>query len=204
VILPDRAVAPSPADAPPLQTWQRLDWRFLLPCTEAEEIACAGNVDDDLAAGLPLIAPTVHRVTTAEAWAPLAGTCDLVVLASPPAADVGSAVAALRPGGWVYAEIRRGRPGSRGPWTVRGWARALRRAGLEEVTAHWHVPDIATSSRIVSLDARVVVRDVLLRTQGRRFGRALSLTARAALRLGLIPLVVPEGSVVGRRPAEVR
>jgi hypothetical protein len=69
------------------------------------------------------------------------------------------------------------------------------------VAAYWHVPDIATSSRIVSLDAPATVRDVLLRHRKVRFGRALSLLARLALRVGLLPLALPEGSLVGRRPA---
>ncbi len=196
------AAAPSPAGGTPLRAWHRLDWRFLLPSCEPQVIACAGALDEDLVSGLPLIAPTVHTVTSPAGWAALAGACDLVVLASPAPADLGPAVAALRPGGWLYAEVHRGRPSSRGPWTVRGWQRAVRRAGLDEVAAHWHVPTIATSSRIIALDARVVLRDVLLRTRRRRFGTALSLAARAALRLGLVPLLVPEGSVVARRAEE--
>ncbi|WP_369131774.1 hypothetical protein [Modestobacter sp. I12A-02662] len=198
------AETPSPTGETPLRAWHRLDWRFLLPECEPQVIACAGALDDDLVSGLPLIAPTVHTVTSPAGWAALAGTCDLVVLASPAPADLRPAAAALRPGGWLYAEVRRGRPSTRAPWTVRGWQRALRRAGLAEVAAHWHVPTIATSSRVIALDARVVLRDVLLRTRRRRFGTALSLAARAALRLGLVPVLVPEGSVVGRRAEEPR
>ena len=181
-----------------------MDWQFLLPETEHGRVACAGDVDDALARGLALLGGTVHHVRSATDWHALAGSCSLVVLARPRPEDIDAALSALRPGGWLYAEIRRGRPFSRGPRTLSGWLRALRRAGLHEVAAHWHIPDVATSSRIVPFDAPVVVRDALLRLRSRRFGTAISAAAHLAQRLGTLPLLAPEGSVVGRRPGGPR
>ena len=185
----------------PLQTWHRMDWRFLLPRLDPSAVACGGAVDEDLRSGLALLGCPVHQVTSPGDWQDLSGRCDVVVLVRPDRNSFRSAVAAVRPEGWICAEIRRTRPWSRGPRTLRGWRRQFERAGLDEIAWYWHVPDIATSSRIVSLDSPATVRDVLLRHRRIRFGRVLSLLARLALMLGLLPLALPEGSVVGRRPA---
>jgi hypothetical protein len=158
-------------------------------------------VDEDLMSGLALLGCPVHRVASAAAWADVSGQCEVVLLVRPSREEFQAAVAAVRPDGWVCVEVRRARPWGRGPRTLHGWRREFERAGLADVAAYWHVPDIATSSRIVSLDAPATVRDVLLRHRKVRFGRALSLLARLALRLGLLPLALPEGSLVGRRPA---
>jgi hypothetical protein len=188
----------------PLQVWQRMDWQFLLPPTEYGTVACAGAVDHELARGLALLGGAVHHVRSATDWRSLAGSCSLVVLARPQPEDIDAALSALRPGGWLYAEITRGSPFSRGPRTLSGWLRALRRTGLQEVAAHWHIPDIATSSRIVPFDAPVVIRDALLRLRSRRFGTAISAAARLAQRLGTLPLLAREGSVVGCLPGGSR
>ena len=185
----------------PLQSWHRMDWRFLLPQLDPSAVACGGAVDDDLRSGLSQLGCPVHQVASPGDWQDVSGRCDVVVLVRPDRDDFLAAVAAVRPEGWICAEVRRTRPWRRGPRTLRGWRRHFARAGMEEIGWYWHVPDIATSSRIVSLDSRATVRDVLLRHRGLRFGRALSVLARLALALGLLPLALPEGSVVGRRPA---
>lgn len=205
---PEPAAAPTATAELPLQAWQGMDWRFLLPRLDPSAVACGGAVDADLLHGLSLLGCPVHPVTSPEDWCRISGRCDLVVLVRPRPDQFRAAVGAVRPGGWICAQVRRTRPWGRGPRTLRGWRREFGRAGLEEIGWYWHVPDIATSSRIVSLDARATVRDVLLRHHGVRFGRTLSSLARLALRLGLLPLALPEGSLVGRRPgsgpAEVR
>ena len=185
----------------PLQSWHRMDWRFLLPRLDPSAVACGGAVDEDLLSGLALLGCPVHQVASPGDWQDVSGRCDVVVLVRPNRKDFRAAVAAVRSEGWICAEVRRTRPWSRGPRSLRGWRRQFERAGMDEIAWYWHVPDISTSSRIVSLDSRATVRDVLLRHRGIRFGRALSLLARLALVLGLLPLAVPEGSVVGRRPA---
>ncbi len=184
----------------PLQAWHRMDWRFLLPSLTPSAVACGGAVDEDLLSGLSLLGRPVHQVVSPEDWRDVSGRCDVVVLVRPDRDQFRAAVAAVRPDGWICAEVRRARPWSRGPRTLRGWRRQFQRAGLHDVAWYWHVPDVATSSRIVSLDSRATVRDVLLRHGGVRFGRVLSVLARLALRLDLLPLALPEGSLVGRRP----
>jgi hypothetical protein len=52
------------------------------------------------------------------------------------------------------------------------------------------------------LDSRTVLRDALLRHDAVRFGAVLSVAGRLAVRAGVFPFAVAEGSVVGRRPVE--
>jgi hypothetical protein len=194
---------PVPAQLP-LHLWRRIDWRFLLPTTTLRTVVCAGRPDDELRAALDLLGGRVVAVGGPAGWAAAAAAApDLVVLSSPDAADLARAVAAAPPGCWVYAEVRRSPLATDRPRTLLGWRRAFLDAGLVDVATHWHAPDFSITSRMVPLDAPVVVRDALSRHDGIRFGRALSLAGRLALRLGVFPAAVAEGSVLGRRPAGV-
>ena len=181
-----------------LHRWRRLDWRFLVPSVEWTRIACAGAVDDELRAALPLVAPQVHEPTTAADWSALSGTCDVVVLVAPTPAQVQLAVTALRPGGWVYAEVRRTLRLS-GPRSLLGWRRAFVHAGLDRVEAHWHAPGLTDTQRVVSVDATTAVRHAL-GGQGGLSRRVRAVVTEVLLRCRLFPVAVPEGSVVGRRP----
>ncbi|MGY1636651.1 hypothetical protein ACI78V_08345 [Geodermatophilus sp. SYSU D00742] len=188
----------SPPPALLLHRWRRLDWRFLLPVPDVGRLAVGGRVDDGLRDALPLLAGEVHEVTSVAGWSALPGNCDVVVLVRPTVPELGRAAAALRPGGWLYAEVRRDLRG-RGPRSLAGWHRALERLGLDDVAAHWHAPDLATTSRIVSLQDRTAVRHALDDHDRGRLGDLRSGLATVLLGAGLLPLLVPEGSVVGRR-----
>jgi hypothetical protein len=190
------------AAAQRLELWQRLDWRFLLPELDGGPIACAGRPDEQLTAALTLLGSRIHHVTEPREWESLEGTLSLVVLVDPTPADLRHAAAACRPGGWVYAEIRRSARPGRGPRTLRGWQRAFAAAQLDSVTVHWHALRIATSSRIVPVAAVGAVRHALGQHQGVRSRRVLEVIGRLALRTGLFTVVIPEGSVIGRRPPE--
>lgn len=192
--------APSAASAAlDLHLWRRLDWRLLLPGLRTTRIAVAGAVDDELLAALRLLADDVQLPRTPAEWHALSGTCDAVVLVCPAPTDVGMASGAVRPGGWLYAEVR-GRAGRTAPWTVAGWRTVFGDAGLQDVTGYWHVPGPGGPSTIVALDAVPAVRHVLGRERSGRLGTARARLAGGPLAARLLPRLVREGSVVGRRP----
>jgi hypothetical protein len=181
---------------PVLHRWRRLDWRYLVPTTSWSQVAVGGAVDEALREALPLLGVVV--VELGAATPPAAGSCDVVVLHHPTHAEVSAAVTAVRPGGWVYAEVCRS-SGPRRHGSLPGWSRVFQRAGLEEVQLHWHAPDIRSAEEIIPLDARAAARHALLRRRGPR-PRARHTAARLALAAGLLPRVVPSGSILGRRP----
>ena len=198
--LADHATVADP-DAPSLllHAWRRLDWRFLLPTDAYARVACGGAVDQALREALPLLAGEVHEPATPSDWRALAGTCDVVVLVEPTAAQFRAAVGALRPGGWLYAEVRRTARTS-GPRSLVGWRRAAVRAGLVEVCAHWHAPSLTAPLRIVSLDAPAALRHALRRPSGGIGSLLRAALVRTLVATGLFPLAVPTGSVIGQRP----
>jgi hypothetical protein len=195
---PALPAGPGPTSSLPLHRWWRLDWRFLIPSSEWEVIGYAGRVDEELRQALPLLASRVEDVAPESGRVGPTGTCDVVVLVQPTHTELRSALRALRPGGWLYVEVRR-TVALRGPRSLMGWRRACVRSGLEDVAAHWHSPDLAGTARMVAVDAGTAIRAMTggaRTTRSRLRGAALE----ALLRLRLLPAVVPGGSVVGRRP----
>jgi hypothetical protein len=176
-----------------------LDWRFLLPTDAYARVACAGAVDQALREALPLLAGEVHEPAEPSDWRALAGRCDVVVLVEPTPAQFRAAVGALRPGGWLYTEVRR-TPRASGPRSLVGWRRAAVRAGLVEVCAHWHAPDLTEPQRIISLDAPMALRHALRRPSGGVRSLLRAGLVRTLVATGLFPLAVPAGSVTGQRP----
>lgn len=182
-----------------LHRWRRLDWRLLMPELGITRVACGGAVDAELRAALPLLTADLREPRTPADWLALAGSCDAVVLVHPIRAELRMAVEALRPGGWLYAEVRR-RPPVRGPATIAGWRAALRRAGLREVSAYWHLPGPNGPSEFVDLAAATALRHVVGRRGETRRRNIRARVAGALVTLGLLSFAIDEGSVTGRRP----
>ncbi len=188
----------------PLQLWRRLDWRFLLPTPELGTVALAGHPDDFLTQALRLLDPDMLRLCAAGDVEPTANAvCDVVVLARPTYQDLQAALSAVRPGGWICAEVRRRQVLTLGGLdTLNRCSRAFRQAGLVDVEAYWHAPSIDACARILPVDRRHVVRETLGRYRGQPFGLAKSIVGRLALACGVFGMLVPEGTVLGQRPLE--
>lgn len=134
---------------PPPVLWRQTDWRFLLPNPEGtswEHLVLLG--------GSPALARLIaesgiaRRVTTE---IPGERCADAVVLLGPGAGSLERAVACLRPGGALYAEMR----GWRFPWTRRspsGVARSLRSLGLEQVRTYEVRPSLARREAYLPLE----------------------------------------------------
>lgn len=189
-------------DTDPLRPWRRLDWRFLLPSPDVGRVAVVGAGDEDLLAGLRLLGVEVVQVDRSGTPQTATTGCDVAVLVGVDAAGVEVARRATAPGGWVYAEAYR-RPGTRpGSLSLMASVRVFQRLGLEDVSANWHAPSLAVTTRVLPLSGRAVLRDALTRYHDVRFGLVMSWAGRLALTLRVLPYLVPEGSVLGRVPAD--
>jgi hypothetical protein len=189
-----------------LQASRRVDWRFLLPRPQLGATVYIGRRDAALIAALRAHADLT--VVGEETLRFPTSSFDLAVLKDAPLGSVRAGRDLVRPGGWVYAEVRsvlrRPGPVAVGARPVAWWCRAFADAGLTEVAAHWHVPNHHAAAFLVPLDDRGAVRLVLRRHQGSAAGRAKAAGGRALAAAGLIGLAVRDASVLGRRPSPDR
>lgn len=165
---------------------RRADWRFLLPEPALGRVAYLGPHEPELIAALLALGADVDRLEAPGA----AADHDVVVLTAGSRRAVAAARAQLRPDGWLYAEV----PGR----AALAWARALRGAGFDEVTAHWLWPDARTCREIVPLDRAALLHALSRRDPGARL-RARAAAARLLVRLGLFRLAMRRVAVIGRR-----
>ena len=165
--------AESPREAARNRLLRRVDWRFLLPDPFPARTMCfaSGPLAEAVAAvSGELVTPGAE---------PLPTPCDLAVAVDPSRETLHQASAALRAGGWLYAEWRV-RPGST-PGAVR---RRLLAAGFEQVTCYAPRPDPAHHPPCVwvPLDSSPAVRHFIRRnTPPHRIWRGVGRGLRDAL-----------------------
>jgi aminoglycoside phosphotransferase len=194
---------PSSSAAGRMLSVRRADWRFLLARPRLGRVVCLGEHDPELVAALREVGDDVRVGVPGDGDGNGIALFDVVVLVMPTREELARAPALLRPRGWVYVEIGGLRGGRRRRGTLRGVAasvRALRRLGFEHVAAHWHFPNFDSCLEIVPLGDRRAV-SLSLRRRQRRLGTRLQvLAARLALRLRLLPYLVPSASVIASLP----
>jgi hypothetical protein len=165
---------------------RRADWRFLLPEPALGRVAYLAPQEADLVAALELVA---GRLDVLEPAAPAGADHELVVVTAGRAARSAlEARALLCPRGRLYAEV----PGRR----VRSWTRELRKAGFDDVDAHWLWPDARGCREIVPFEPEAIRAMLDRRDPGARLrlrARATSLLVRA----GLFRFAVRRAAVIG-------
>lgn len=192
-------VAAEGAGSLSLHLWRLLDWRFLVPVLQPGHVGYGGAVSPELMAALHLLDPDAAPVPSGHSANPDPGF-DLVLLREPGLPLFRDAAAAVLPGGWICAQVKRSFVRGSGPRTLAGWKRAFERQGLVDVAVYWSATSLDSPGRMVPTASATAVRDTLALHKGVRFGRAKAALARGALALRLFDVAVPEGSVAGRRP----
>src|SRR5690242_6754346 len=112
---------------------REVDWRFLLP-KPAPRVA-AFTEAGRLRQAIDLVATDVVEAGNGHG-------CDLAVLEDPDMSELAAAHAALRPGGWCYAEWRRPIVGLTSHARTR-----LQAAGFRDVACYWPVRVTAAAPR---------------------------------------------------------
>jgi hypothetical protein len=134
--------------APVTGSARRLDWRFLLPVADDDAFDSLRLLSDDPALADQITGAGLARTVLIGTQG--AARVDAVVSLSGSPAELARALATLRPGGVVYAEIDRARRDWRG-WSPARLRRRLARSGL--VTAgYWRRRRGAYDSLFLPLD----------------------------------------------------
>lgn len=188
-----------------LELWRRVDWRFLLPDPNLENVGYFGS-SVQLLEALRTFSDSVI-VFSDEQLGPVYPRFDLVVLSSPLYRTAELAARMVKPGGSIYMELGRlAESTQRGafPRNLSGamrYARLLWKAGFSEVHCYWHRPGFEDCRQIIPLFDRLAMEFALSR--GGNFIRQAKLIAsRGLLRAGLLHYVIPCYSVVGYRRSE--
>ena len=199
-----------------LHLWRLLDWRFLLPVVQPGSVGYGGAVSPELRAALRLLDPAAARIQPGSRPGSQPGdqsvrrsvrtgtpakVFEVVLLREPEPQLFEEAAAAVQPGGWMCAQVKRSLLRRSGPRTLAGWKRTFRKYGFEDVSVHWNATSLDSPGRLVPAASATAVKDTLSLHKGIRFGLAKAVLARFALALRLFDAAVPEGTVTGRRPA---
>jgi hypothetical protein len=183
---------------------RRIDWRFLLPDPDLGRVACIGVTDPKLLESLRLFSAELVTSESGRGGSSEAAY-DLLVLQNPREDSLDAASGLLRPGGWLYLEVKKSlKPvETHASRSARGYARALRKRGFVDVGTYVHWPDFPSCRAIVPLDDAAAVRHGVSRA---RTGQARLLTRLAPVLAGShqLALFVPCASVLGRLPSQDR
>ncbi|WP_160663657.1 hypothetical protein [Pseudarthrobacter sp. ATCC 49987] len=193
------AVPAGEAAALSLHLWRLLDWRFLVPVLQPRSVGYGGSVGPDLMAALHLLDPDAARIPSRRNGT-TDGSFEVVLLREPDLQLFEQAAAAVQPGGWMCAQVKRSFLRRTGPRTLAGWKRTFKRRGFDDISVHWHATTLDSPGRLVPTASATAVLDTLSLHKGVRFGLAKAVMARFALVLRLFDVAVPEGTVTGRRP----
>ena len=188
-----------------LQLCRRLDWRFLLQDATLRRVVYYG-ASSDLLEALRAFAVEVKSFLPREqgiASPEEEETADVAVLVHPTVAQVAAAHRWLRPGGEIYLECR----GPMAALTIfqkwrglRGVREHLRLAGFSEVEAYWPWPWCRGAREFLPLTDPAAAASYFRRCRPGRLGRLKSAFGTRILRLGLLPYLALDVSVIARRP----
>ena len=190
---------PEDASALTLHLWRLLDWRFLVPVLQPRSVGYGGAIGREMMSALHLLDPDATRIRSGRNGTP-SGLFQVVLLREPDLQLFAEAAAAVQPGGWMCAQVKRSFLRRSGPRTLAGWKRTFERQGFDDVSVYWHATTLDSPARIVPVASATAVLDTLSLHRGVRFGLAKAVLARLALVLRLFDVAVPEGTVTGRRP----
>ena len=186
-----------PAPAPPargeadeqlLHAVRRADWRFLLPEPHLGRVVYPGPHEPELVRALELVSAQLELTGPRGLQA---SDADVVVVSGGGARVAARLSTGVRPGGWLYAEVR----GAAGPRLAAG----LRDQGFEEVEVVWLWPDATRVKEMVVLGDGAAVRHALGRRDAGARLRPRAWAARILLATGRLHLLVPSVAVIGRR-----
>lgn len=200
-----------------VQISRRIDWRFLLPDGSLGRVGCFAPADKELLTALR------HFCSSLTLFSPNYPACagveqhelfDLLVISGTAMKTLEALKTALKPGGYLYWEVRRSSPRNR---RARGskqsfsrftpahrYAEYLRGLGFNDIAIHWHRPGFVDCKEFIPLTASrqgeaAALRYAFSRDQSSLAGRLQLLAGKILMNSGLLSRLVPCFSVTARK-----
>lgn len=182
-----------------LQQSRRLDWRFLLPSPVLGDLGYFGVEGQPLHAALVAFSRSVTPLysDTATGIADLDG---VVIKAQASPSQVSALARRVRPGGFLYIELRR-RPldVALNRQSAGRYRMAITRLGFGDIELHWHWPSFDAGTRLVPLSRPEPLAFDLGKGKRDTRGRLLGAAARLAISGSLLARTAPCLSLIALR-----
>lgn len=207
-----------------VQLSRRIDWRFLLPQPELREVAFIGSFEDELIEALQHFSGSLKIFSSAAGGGSSKENgklFDVAVVNSASPRAVRWAYGMLKPGAYLYWEIKRGKSsesqseknfqsqnGSIGKVVrdsfprfahIRSYKQYLQEAGFREIEVNWHRPGFKSCKEIIPLEDSRALQYVFSRQQSSFRGQLKLWSGQFLHKSGLLPYIVPSFSLVAQR-----
>lgn len=205
-----------------MQISRRIDWRFLLPQPQLRNVAFIGSVEEELIEALKYFSESLKIFSTAAAKGESAENrerFDVAVVNSANPQAVQWAHEILKPGAYLYWEIKRGKSspfeknvplqnGSMGTAIrnsfprfahVRNYKRYLQEVGFGDIDVNWHRPNFRNCKEIIPLEDSQALQYVFSRQQSSFRGQLKLWGGQFLNKSGLLPFIVPSFSLVAQK-----
>lgn len=207
-----------------VQISRRIDWRFLMPQPELREVVLIGSAEEEMIEALrhfsdslkifSPVAPGGSSVESRERF-------DVAVVNSADPLTVQWAYEMLKPGAYLYWEVRRGKSpesprgknvqpqnGSMGAAVrdsfprfahIHSYKKYLQESGFREIEINWHYPGFKNCKKIIPLEDSYALQYVFSRQQSSFSGRLKLWGGQLLNKSRLLPFIVPCFSLVAQK-----
>jgi len=207
-----------------VQISRRIDWRFLLPQPELREVAFVGSGEEELIEALQHFSGSLKifsSVVPGGVSAENRERFDVAVVNSANARAIQWAYEILKPGAYLYWEVKRGKSsesqseksfqpqnGLMGAAVrdsfprfahIRRYKEYLQEAGFREIVVHWHRPGFKNCKEIIPIEDSRALQYVFCRQQSSFSGRLKLWGGQFLNKSRLLPCIVPSFSLVAKR-----
>lgn len=181
---------------------RRLDWRFLLPDCRLPHVGYLGSARGSLLTSLEIFSDSLTQLEPDGSNAVDDRQFDVLVLEAPRRDTLRRVRRLVRPGGCLYAEIRRLVTGWRPAALLHpaAYAAAARESGFLDVELHWHWPDFERCTRMVPLGSGAGFGYLLSRGGDDAGSRLKAAAGHLLLESGMLGWCVTSVSIVARCP----
>ncbi len=181
---------------------RRIDWRFLLPSPELNNVVYIGSPGTELQESLTRFSRSLTALSPDEANSfsiKSNDANDLAVICSSHLSAVKNALPLIKKKGLIYWEVKRRGKKILQPRDVRKYLADLDDLHLREVELYWHRPNFERCMEIIPLKKQAL-QHAFAKSHSSLKGKAKIAVGRILLNTGLLFYLVPCFSLIARKP----